>query len=89
VDSGLAQPRLSGGFWGPWIPAGYPVAITRLCCQSLRRLWVAVISRHSALQAPQASSLELVDPSVVLGLGEHGLDHRLSLPVERFAFVGG
>ena len=31
--------------------AGYPVAIARLGCQSLRRLWVAVISRHSALQA--------------------------------------
>jgi hypothetical protein len=32
-------------------PAGYPVAIARLCCQSLRSLWVAVISRHSARQA--------------------------------------
>src|SRR5205807_2850596 len=38
---------------------------------------------------PQASSLEPVDPSVVFGLREHGLDDRLSLPVELFAFLGG
>jgi hypothetical protein len=41
------------GIGGPGgrLLAVYPVASARLCCQSLRRLWVAVISRHSALQA--------------------------------------
>jgi hypothetical protein len=36
-----------------------------------------------------ASSLELVDPSVVLGLSEHGLDHRLAFSVKPAAVVTG
>src|SRR5687767_6958788 len=36
-----------------------------------------------------ASSLEAGDPAVVFGLTEHGLDHRLALPVEPAAALGG
>jgi hypothetical protein len=36
-----------------------------------------------------ASSLEAIDATVVLGLAEHGLDHRLALPVEPDAALGG
>src|SRR5262245_38670247 len=36
-----------------------------------------------------ASSLEAIDATVVLGLAEHGLDHRLALPVEPAAALGG
>src|SRR3954452_15028877 len=35
-----------------------------------------------------ASSLESIDAAVVLGLAEHGLDHRLALPVEPAAMLG-
>src|SRR5207244_1443277 len=36
-----------------------------------------------------ASPLELADPPVVLGLGEHGLDHCLAFSVEPDAKVTG
>ena len=50
---------------------------------------MAAISRHSERAADLSSSLELVDAPVVLGLCEHGLDHRLAFSVEPTAEVAG
>ena len=57
--------------------------------QSLRRLWVAVISRHSAWQAAQSAASEAVDAAVVLGLAEDRLDRGLAAAVERAAVLAG
>ena len=53
-----------------------------------RRLWVAVISRHSGADGGAAAALEAVDAAVELGVREDGLDHRLAFAVELAAALG-
>jgi hypothetical protein len=63
--------------------------VARWCLWSLRRLWVAVISRHSERAADLPRRWNWLIRRVVLGLSEHGLDHSLAFSVKPAAKVTG
>jgi hypothetical protein len=59
-----------------------------VCCQSLRRLWVAVISRHSLRTAERPRLRKRSQRRLNLVWPKTGFDHALAFGVELAAAVG-